>query len=138
MNTARPGALTAKIEDHGPRWSGVWASIQRLVGHGARGIEATASGLAIQGALDKGIARDLKARAKALAEGEGTGFSIDLAGVDAWDGDGLAALVYALDVSELAGKRLVLVEPCARLRHTLERSQLHHLFTIVRRDELAA
>ena len=138
MNTARPGALTAKIDAPGSRWGGLWASLVRMVGGDAHQLEATPGGLVVRGGLDKGIARELKRQAKELAEGEGTGFCIDLSAVTSWDGDGLAALVYALDVSELAGKRLVLVEPCARLRHTLERSQLHHLFAIVSRDELAA
>jgi anti-anti-sigma factor len=137
MNTARPGALTAKM-DTPSKLEGVWATLTRLAGGRVRNLESVPGGLRVAGALDKGIARELKARAKALAEGDTAGFSIDLAEVTSWDGDGLAALVYALDVSELAGKRLVLLEPCARLRHTLERSQLHHLFAIVHRDELAA
>jgi anti-anti-sigma factor len=134
MNTARPAALTPKID----RWGGVWSALVRLVGRDAHQLEVVTGGLRVRGGLDRGIARALKREAKALADGEGQGFSIDLAQASSWDGDGLAALVYALDVCELAGKRLVLVEPCPRLRHTLERSQLHHLFTIVRRDELAA
>ncbi|MDB5096335.1 MAG: hypothetical protein JWM80_756 [Cyanobacteria bacterium RYN_339] len=138
MTTARQGALTAKIDDAGSMWSGVWSALARFTGGAVRRLEPMPGGLRVHGALDKGIARELKLQAKALADGEGQAVGIDLAEVTSWDGDGLAALVYALDVSELAGKRLVLLEPCDRLRHTLERSQLHHLFAIVRRDELAA
>ena len=138
MNSARSFALTAPIESIGSLWDGAWASLVRLTHSHTRYIEAVPGGLRISGALDKRNARELKRVAKVLAESDGLGFGIDLSRVDSWDGDGLAALVYALDVCELSGKRLQLIEPCSGLRHLLERSQLHHLFAIVHRDELAA
>lgn len=90
--------------------------------------------LSVVGAMDKRIAKALKAQAKAFAEQEGAGWAIDLSGVTAWDSEGLAALVYALDVSELAHKQLSLLNPTPALRQTLEQAQLHRLFTIVTSD----
>lgn len=87
--------------------------------------------LHVVGALDKRVAKAMKAKARELASQEPAGpWTIDLAGVTAWDSEGLAALVYALDVSELNGHQLTLLSPSAKLRHTLERAQLHHLFSI--------
>jgi anti-anti-sigma factor len=91
--------------------------------------------LRVVGPLDKRLARELKAQAKALAESAAPAWSLDLAGVTSWDSEGLAALVYALDDSELAGKQLTLLAPPAPLRQTLERAQLHHLFAIADPDE---
>lgn len=90
--------------------------------------------LSVVGAMDKRVAKELKAQAKAFAEQEGAGWAIDLSGVTTWDSEGLAALVYALDVSELANKPLSLLNPTDALRQTLEKAQLHRLFTIVTSD----
>ena len=90
--------------------------------------------LRLVGALDRRVAAEVKAQSKAFADGDGTSWAIDLTDVNAWDSEGLSALVYALDVSDLAGKQLTLLDPSPALRHTLERSQLHHLFQIHLRD----
>lgn len=90
--------------------------------------------LRLVGALDRRVAGEVKAQAKAFAEGDGASWAIDLSAVNAWDSEGLSALVYALDVSDLAGKQLTLLDPSSALRHTLERSQLHHLFQIHLRE----
>lgn len=121
-----------------PAKLGVLAKVsQRLKAAKARRVEAEGgTELRLIGRLDGRMATEVKAHARAFTEGEATSWSIDLSGVTAWDGNGLAALVYALDVSELAGKTLYLVDPCLQLRQTMQRSQLHHLFPIVRRDEL--
>ena len=66
-----------------------------------------------------------------MSEQDGAGWAIDLSAVSAWDSEGLAALVYALDVSELGGKQLTVLNPSPALRQTLERAQLHRLFNIV-------
>lgn len=142
MNTARSGALTATLETAGTWWETLYASLSRLVGAVDRRVEVVREGtshvLVVHGALDKHIVLAFKARAKEIVQGEGQRWSIDLSRVQEWDSVGLAALVYALDVSELSNKPLELIDPCPRLRHTLQRSQLHHLFPIVHRDELAA
>lgn len=139
-SNARSGAIAATLGTAGTMIEGLRAALFQLIGTKEQRIEADREGasrtLRLVGALDKRIARELKAQAKATAEAEGTHWVIDLSQVDAWDSEGLAALVYALDVSELQGKHLTLLEPSSRLRHTLERSQLHHLFNIAQRDEL--
>jgi anti-anti-sigma factor len=86
--------------------------------------------LTLVGALDKRIAKEVKAQAQAFAAQEGAGWAIDLSGVTSWDSEGLAALVHALDVSELAHKQLTVLNPTAALRQTLEKAQLHRLFNI--------
>jgi len=139
-SNARSGAIAATLGTAGNMLEGMRAALFQLIGTKEQRIEAeregTAHTLRLVGALDKRIARELKAQAKATAEAEGSHWVIDLSQVDAWDSEGLAALVYALDVSELQGKHLTLLEPSNRLRHTIERSQLHHLFNIAQRDEL--
>lgn len=86
--------------------------------------------LRVMGALDRRLAPELKRQAQAFAALEAAGWSLDLSAVGAWDSDGIASLVYALDVSDLNGKTLTLLNPAPALRHTLERAQLHHLFLI--------
>ena len=93
--------------------------------------------LTVNGSLDKRVARAVKEHARTFVSAPAP-WSIDLAGVDAWDAEGLASLVYALDVSEMNGCEFALVDPCPGLRATMQRAQLHHLFTIVRRDAEAA
>lgn len=117
------------------QWIGMKNMISPLSARLATDHEGVGRVIRVMGALDKRIARELKVQAKAIAEGEGTSWSLDLSGVQSWDSDGLSALVYALDVSELAGKQLTLLEPSASLRQTLERAQLHHLFQIKYRGE---
>lgn len=114
-------------------WEGLkqmLASPQRL----ATDTEGSQSCLRVMGALDKRVAREIKAQAKALAAAEGNGWSLDLSAVRHWDAEGLSALVYALDVSEMAGKELTLLDPSPQLRQTLELAQLHHLFQIRSRE----
>lgn len=86
--------------------------------------------LRVVGPLDKRVARALKAQAREFVSLSAGPWTIDLAKVSAWDGDGLASLVYALDLSELNGHVLTLAAPNPVLRATLERAQLHHLFPI--------
>lgn len=139
MSPARMSAQAATFETPTNLWEGVWAIFGTRVRAHDRRLEAERDGarvLRLFGALDKRLAKEVKAQARTFVEGDAPGWSIDLSHVTAWDGDGLAALVYALDVSELAGKTLQLVEPSSALRLTLERSQLHHLFAIVRSEEL--
>jgi anti-anti-sigma factor len=140
MTTARSGATAATFDSAASLWEGMWTMLgSRLSAHDRRlEAEGNMRVLRLFGALDKRLAKEVKLQAKAFAEADGNGWSIDLSAVTAWDGDGLAALVYALDVSEVAGKTVKLLDPCPRLRHTLQRSGLHHLFHIIHRDELGA
>lgn len=114
-----------------------WDAVKAALGQLTRsttlevGQKGTLRCLSLVGALDKRIAREIKAQARSFAEQESAGWAIDLSGVTAWDSEGLASLVYALDVSELANKPLSLLNPSSALRQTLERAQLHRLFTIV-------
>jgi anti-anti-sigma factor len=114
-----------------------WEAIKAAVAQVGRVAETSTvqkgalSCLMVGGALDKRIAKEIKQQARAFANGEASAWAIDLAGVTTWDSEGLAALVYALDVSELAGKPFSLLSPSAALRRTLERAQLHRLFVIV-------
>ena len=140
MTTARTGATAATFDSAATLWEGVWTKLGSRLGIRDRRLE-TEGGLRVLrlfGVLDKHLAKEIKLQAKSFADAEGATWSIDLSGVTAWDGDGLAALVYALDLSELSGKTVRLLDPCPRLRHTLQRSQLHHLFHIIHRDELGA
>lgn len=110
-----------------------WASIKGLFAPASQ-LDTASEGphrvLRLLGALDSRVAKELKAQARAFAEGDGVSWSLDLAGVSSWDAEGLAALVYALDVSELHGKQLTLVNPNTALRHTLELANLHRMFSI--------
>lgn len=117
-----------------------WDALRAAVGQFTRTtrLDTTQVGalpcLMVVGSLDKRIAPELKAQAKVQSEQDTAGWAVDLSGVTAWDSAGLAALVYALDVSELAGKQLTVLNPTPALRQTLERAQLHRLFTIVSSD----
>lgn len=126
MDAASPSRPTAS-----------WASLKSMFAPASR-LEPATEGphhvLRLLGALDGRVAGEIKARARAFGEGEGAVWSVDLAGVTSWDAEGLAALVYALDVSELAGKQLTLVNPSRALRHTLELANLHRMFAIDDRD----
>lgn len=116
---------------------GMRNALGQLVGHREQRLEADLEGartLRIVGALDKNLARGVKAKARAFVSQPAGAWTIDLAEVATWDSEGLASLVYALDVSELNGHSLTLVDPCPDLRFTLEKAQLHHLFQIVQRD----
>lgn len=93
--------------------------------------------LRIVGGLDKRIARAVKDQARSFVSQPGA-WSIDLSGVDTWDAEGLASLVYALDVSEMNGCDFTLVAPCPGLRAMMQRAQLHHLFNIQTGDAEAA
>lgn len=116
--------------------SSLWESFRAAWGQAQR-VE-TADGaqrvLRVFGPLDKRLAPGVKAQAKAFVEGEGGAWAIDLSRVTSWDAEGLSALVYALDLSELANKSLTLLDPPAALRQTFERSQLHRLFPIQQHD----
>ena len=117
-----------------------WDALRAALGQVTRAttIEVSQAGplscLRVVGALDKRIAKELKAQAKAFSKSDGTAWAIDLSGVTAWDSEGLASLVYALDVSGLVGKHLSLLSPSNGLRQTLEKAQLHRLFIIVTAD----
>lgn len=114
-----------------------FGALKRLFGAASR-MDAAQVGtdrvLRLVGPLDGRVARELKAQARTFAEGEGGGWIVDLAGVSRWDAEGLAALVYALDVTEMAGKQLTLVNPGRALRETLELANLHRMFLIDDRD----
>lgn len=134
---ARSWGLDATLGHAGSLLDGMRNALGQLVGHREQKLEADLEGartLKIVGALDKHLARGVKAKAREFASQPAGTWSIDLAAVDAWDSEGLAALVYSLDVSELNGHALTLLDPCADLRFTLEKAQLHHLFHIVQRD----
>ena len=119
------------------RQAASWASLKGLFGPASR-LDAASEGahrvVRLLGPLDGRVAAEIKAQARAFAEGEGTGWSLDLSGVSTWDAEGLQALVYALDVTEIAGKQLTLVNPGRALRHTLELANLHRMFAIDDRD----
>lgn len=117
------------------QWIGMKNGVGPLASRLAADQEGVSRVIRVVGALDKRIAKELKGQAKAMAEGEGGSWCLDLSGVQTWDSEGLSALVYALDVSELNGKQLALLEPSPALRQTLERAQLHHLFQIKYRGE---
>lgn len=139
MNLTRTGAATAPIGTAGGLWEQVWTRLSAHLEQGRRGVEADAEGarvLRVMGPLDRRLAPQVKAQARLFTSGDATSWSIDLSAVTSWDGDGLAALVHALDLSDIAGKTLYLLDPNPRLRDTLERSQLHHLFPILAREEL--
>jgi anti-anti-sigma regulatory factor len=140
MTTARTGATAATFDSAASLWGGVWMKLGSRLGLRDRRLEAEDGTrvLRLFGVLDKRLAKEIKLQAQGFAQAEGNTWSIDLSGITAWDGDGLAALVYALDLSELSGKTVTLLDPCPRLRHTLQRSQLHHLFHIIHRHELGA
>jgi anti-anti-sigma factor len=133
MDSSARSLSTGHALGTGSPWEALRAAIAQLTQTAS--LEAGQKGalacLSVVGALDRRIAKELKAQARAFSEQEGAGWAIDLSGVTAWDSEGLAALVYALDVSELAGKQLSLLNPATGLRQTLEKAQLHRLFTIV-------
>ena len=134
---ARSWGLDGTLGQAGSLFDGVRHAFGQLVGTREQRLDVEVEGvrtLRIVGALDHRIARAVKAKAREFASMPAGPWIIDLDGVDAWDGDGLAALVYALDVSELNGHALTLVDPCNELRFTLEKAQLHHLFAIETRD----
>ena len=117
-----------------------WLRITGLLRGAQRHVEADPQGervLKLYGTLDARLGREVKARAAHFTTGEARPWAIDLAGVTAWDGNGLAALVHALDVSERGGIALRLINPSARLKLTFERAQLHHLFAIADGDVAA-
>lgn len=115
-------------------WEGVKRALSTLTTPARRALspdtERAVPCLQVLGTLDKRLAPELKRQAQAFAALETTAWTIDLSAVANWDSDGLAALVYALDISDLNNKQLTLLNPSAALRHTLERAQLHHLFLI--------
>ncbi len=134
---ARSWGLDASLGNASSLFDGMRNALGQLIGAREQRLEAEFDGartLRIVGALDHRLARAVKAKAREFASQPAGLWTIDLAAVDLWDSDGLAALVYALDVSELNGHSLTLVDPCAELRFTLEKAQLHHLFAIETRD----
>ena len=135
-SSARPLSSGPPIDQADSAWSGLRAALGQLT-RASRletGVQGALACLCVLGALDRRIAPEVKAQARAFAAQEGAGWAIDLSKVDGWDSEGLAALVYALDVSELAGKQMILLDPSPALRQTLEKAQLHRLFTIVSTD----
>lgn len=137
---ARSWGLDTPSGQPGSLLDGMKNALGQLVGQREQRLEADLEGartLRVVGALDKGLARGVKAKAREFASQPAGAWSIDLVAVDAWDSEGIAALVYALDVSELNGHSLTLLDPCPDLRFTLEKAQLHHLFAIVERDHEA-
>ena len=129
---ARPLGLDGTAEQAGSLLDGMKAAFASLLGAQAELVVESegARCLHVVGALDRKVAKAVKAKAREMVSQPAGPWTIDLAGVTRWDSDGLAALVYALDVSELNGHQLTLLNPSAKLRFTLERAQLHHLFTI--------
>lgn len=134
---ARSWGLDASLGNAGSLIDGMRNALGQLVGPREQRLETDLEGvraLRIVGPLDHRLARGVKAKAREFVSQPAGPWIIDLAAVDAWDSDGLASLVYALDVSELNGHTLTLVDPCAELRFTLEKAQLHHLFAIEARS----
>ncbi|MEB3220594.1 MAG: STAS domain-containing protein [Candidatus Sericytochromatia bacterium] len=87
--------------------------------------------LRLAGRLDRRLGATLRAEAReALARGTRR-WQIDLTDVTAWDAEGLAALVNALDHSEQAGATLELRAPSPPIRRVLARTQLHRMFVII-------
>jgi anti-anti-sigma factor len=130
---ARPLGLEGSANQAGSLLAEIKAAVGQLLGASASELEMKGEGarcLHVVGALDKRLAKVVKAKAREHVSQPAGPWTIDLAGVTRWDSEGLAALVYALDVSELNGHQLTLLSPSAPLRLTLERAQLHHLFTI--------
>lgn len=134
-SSARSLNTETNLGDQFAQWIGMKNGLNPLAARIATDPEGMSRTLKVTGALDKRIARALKGQAKAMAEAEGSNWSLDLSGVESWDSEGLSALVYALDISEVNGKQLTLLEPSGALRRTLERAQLHHLFQIKYRGE---
>jgi anti-anti-sigma factor len=133
---ARSWGLDSSLGQGGSLLDGMRNALGQLVGHKEQRLEADLDGarcLKVFGALDKGLARAVKARAREFVSQPQGAWTIDLHEVTSWDSEGLASLVYALDVSELNGHALTLVDPCEALRFTLEKAQLHHLFAIEQR-----
>ncbi|HEY9723398.1 MAG TPA: STAS domain-containing protein [Oscillatoriaceae cyanobacterium] len=116
--------------------SSLWESFRAAWGQTQRveTVDGSQRVLRVFGALDKRLAPGLKEQAKAFTESDGGAWAIDLSHVTSWDAEGLSALVYALDLSELADKALILLDPPAALRLTFEQSQLHRLFPIQQHD----
>lgn len=133
MDSSARSLSTGQALGTGSAWEALRLAISQLTQTPslATGQKGALTCLSVVGAMDKRIAREIKAQAKAMSEQETAGWAIDLAGVTAWDSEGLAALVYSLDVSELTGKQLTLLNPSPALRQTLEKAQLHRLFNIV-------
>jgi anti-anti-sigma factor len=119
-------------------WRGLMLDVVQRLGLEKTQLEFSQASLCpslrITGALDGRAAQALKAQAKHFVALETRAWSIDLSCLTRWDSSGLQALVYALDLSELAGKQLSLLNPPAPFRKTLISAQLHHLFTIVEQD----
>ena len=137
----RAGSLDAPLEQGSSLFDDMRAAFGLALGLRPSRVEATHEGarrVRVVGALDKRAARALKARARELVSLPPAAWTIDLADVSSWDGDGIAALVYALDVSTLQGHELALADPGPALRAVLERAQLHHLFVITQRDARAS
>lgn len=147
MNSgARSWGMENTMGQTGSLLEGVRAALGGLAGGREQtntGLQRASSGtrcLQLVGVLDRHMARKIKQQAHALMNAPeaaaGAGWGIDLSEVSRWDSEGLAALVHVLDVSDRNGQPLTLFDPNPALRHTLEQAQLHHLFTIVQREEV--
>lgn len=87
--------------------------------------------LSLEGELTRHTAPGVKQAVREVIARPAGRWQINLGGITRWDAEGLATLVYALDLSELNGRELQLVAPPAPLRGIIERAQLHRLFWIV-------
>ncbi|MEB3327897.1 MAG: STAS domain-containing protein [Candidatus Sericytochromatia bacterium] len=87
--------------------------------------------LRLTGRLDGRLGALLRAEAREVVARGTRRWQLDLGGVLAWDAEGLAALVTALDHSEQAGASLELRAPSPPIQRVLARTQLHRMFVIV-------
>lgn len=138
-SSARSFATERPIAQPASLWAGLRGALGAFSTPGARRVDTLQEShdriVRVFGALDKRLAPEIKALARRYAIKDTGGWEIDLSQVQRWDSEGLAALVYALDLSEIAGVALTLLDPAPALRQTLEKAQLHRLFAIALSDE---
>jgi anti-anti-sigma factor len=109
------------------RLKGLWRHTEGAAWHPGGGVPC----LRLTGRLDGRLGAVLRTEAREVVERGTRRWQLDLGGVTAWDAEGLAALVNALDHSEQAGATLELRAPSPPIRRVLARTQLHRMFVIV-------